>query len=475
MTLHQNIFNKFIFSVFLFTASLFLSLNSTRAEEYKQDEIIVKMRSSSVDERLRFHRDIDGQLEGQILNLGADILRIKGTEIGRLVDRLKLDPRVEYAELNYKAYAFETTNDPALSQDLQWGLLKIKAAGLADSAWNISHGSTDVKVAVLDTGISQNHEDLNGKIAANKNCTDSKTADDLYGHGTHVAGIVAASTNNGIGVAGAGYNISLINAKGLGDDGSGYYSWLADCLVWAADNGAKVINMSLGGPSDSQLLRDAVSYAWNKGVVLVAAAGNSNTNAASYPGYYQQVLSVAATDQNDNRASFSNYGNWVDVAAPGISIYSTLPMTANAFKKTGYGYGSGTSMASPFAAGLAGLLYSTGTFDNNNVVKLIEDNADKIQGTGSNWIYGRINAYKSLLAARGTVDGGSSVTPVPTATPTPTFTPTPTPTTKPVPTFTPTPTVKPKSTPTPTPTSSPKKSGKNPASKLCSRFPFLCR
>lgn len=482
MTLPCLLTKRFLAAILLPVFFFLFSLQTSFAQEYKQDEVIIKLRPSySAEERLKFHRDIGGDVVSRVENLTVDILRFPGMEVSRLVERLKLDPRVEYAEPNYKAYALEMTNDPALAANLQWGLLKIGAAGSSESAWNISHGNSNVKVTVLDTGISQNHEDLNGKIAANKNCTDSKTADDLYGHGTHVAGIIAANTNNGLGVAGTGYNISLINAKALGDDGSGYYSWLANCLVWAADNGAKVINMSLGGSSDSQLLRDAINYAASKGVVLVAAAGNSNSSSPSYPAYYSQVLSVAATDSDDNKASFSNYGSWVDVAAPGVGIYSTLPLSANAFKQTSYGYGSGTSMATPFAAGLAGLILSTGNFGNDAVVKLIEENADRINGTGTYWIWGRINAYSSLLSA---TNGSLSptltpvvptVTPtsIPTSTPIPTSVPTPTP--KPIPTATLTPTVTPKPTNTPTPTpQSLKKSKKTPSSKLCARFPYLC-
>lgn len=470
---------KKLFPVVISFLILFFYLSPTFAQEYKPGEVVVKMRSSySIEDRMKFHREIGGQFISQVQNLDADILHFDGIDINRIIERLKIDPRVLYAEPNYKATAYEMTNDPALLQNLQWGLTKINAAGNSDSAWNITLGRSNIAVAVLDTGISSLHPDLAGKVINTHNCTDSPTAGDVFGHGTHVSGIISADTNNNLGVAGVGYNISLINAKGLGDDGSGYYSWLADCLVWATDNGAKVINMSLGGSSDSKLLSDAVNYAWNKGVVLVAAAGNSGNTSPSYPGFYPNVLSVAATDQNDAKASFSNYGNWVKVAAPGVGIYSTLPDTPNVFKQTSYGYGSGTSMATPFVSGLAGLLLSVGTFDNKSVVKLVEDNADKIKGTGSNWVYGRINAYQSLIAARGT----SNVRP--TSTPTPTYTPTPVPTSTPSPTVTPTYTPTPTSKPIPTPTiSSVPVVPKAPTppqtpswyTRLCNRSPSLCR
>lgn len=467
MTLPKKFFAALILLLFYF-----FSPTPSFAESYKPDEVIVKMRSTtSLEDRLKFHRDIEAELVNQIQNLDVDIVHISGVPIERILERLKSDPRVLYAEPNYTTEAYEMTNDPALLDNLQWGLLKVQAAAYTDSAWSLTRGRTNITVAVLDTGIDPNSQDLQGKVIAAKNCTDSNTSNDRYGHGTHVAGIVAANTNNNLGVASVGYNISLINAKGLGDLGSGYYSWLANCLVWAADNGASVINMSLGGSADSQLLSDAISYADRKGVVLVAAAGNSGSNSPSYPAYYSRVLSVAATDQNDVKASFSNFGTWVDVAAPGVGIYSTLPTVQNAFKQTGYGYASGTSMASPFVAGLAGLLFSIGTFDNNDVVRLIQENTDKIAGTGSNWVYGRINAYKTLLAARGTENIRIDITPtvIPTLTPTQTLTPTP----SPKPTITPTPTPKPSLTPTPTPAKT--INPKNPLSRLCNRFPSLCR
>ncbi len=481
MSLSNYLPKKFLVAVFSLFFSFFLLNFPASAQEYKQDEVVVKMQTSySSEDRLKFHHEIGGQLVSQIQNLGVDVLRFEGVPVQRIIERLKIDPRVLYVEPNFIATAFEMANDPALQQNLQWGLTKINAAGNNTSAWNISRGITSVVVAILDTGIAQNHEDLKEKIISNRNCTDSTTSDDIYGHGTHVSGIISANTNNNLGVAGVGYGITLLNAKGLGDSGSGYYSWLANCLVWAADNGAKVINMSLGGSADSKLLSDAVEYAWNKGVVLVAAAGNSGNNSPSYPAYYPHVLSVAATDQNDVKASFSNFGTWVDVTAPGVGIYSTLPNNTNAFKQLGYGYGSGTSMASPFVAGLAGLLFSMGSLNNSDVVKLIENNADKIPGTGTNWIFGRINAYQSLLSARGTSDVRPSVTLTPTNTPTPFPTSTPKPTS--TPTLTPTPTSKPTSTPTPTLIPSVPTAPKAPTPskpswmvRLCSKIPNLCR
>ncbi len=357
------------------------------------------------EERLKFHRLVGVTQIESIERVGIDILKVEKGSVEKKIDELSRDPRVVFAEPDYIASVLELSNDPGIVNNLQWGMYKVKAAGSGNSAWNYSKGD-GVKVAILDTGIDQDHEDLSGKIQNNKNCTDSPTVDDLYGHGTHVAGIVAASTNNSLGVAGLGYNAALINVKVLDDSGSGYYSWITNCITWAADNGARVINMSLGGPSKSKTLENAINYAWNKGVVIVAAAGNSGNSSPTYPAYYTRVIAVAATDSNDNKASWSSYGRWVDVAAPGVSIYSTFPNHRYTINKSlGYDYASGTSMATPHVAGLAALVWATpyGT-SNSSVRKQIEATADKISGTGKYWAYGRINA---LAAVGGVISSGS--------------------------------------------------------------------
>jgi thermitase len=191
-----------------------------------------------------------------------------------------------------------------------------------------------------------------------------------------------------------------MNVKVLGDNGSGYYSWVAKGITWAADNGAKVINLSLGGPAGSGTLQNAVNYAWGKGCVIVVAAGNNGNGNPSYPAYYDNCIAVAATDPNDSKASFSNHGFWVDVAAPGVDIYSTLPNHKNQIGPRNYGTLSGTSMAAPHVAGVAALVWATeyGT-DNSAVRERIESTGDELEGTLGNYGIGRVNAY---LAVGGT-------------------------------------------------------------------------
>lgn len=368
-----------------------------RSEETIPDEILVKFKDGTPENtKSKIHRANEAKVKHRVSQLGVEVVEIPRSKVNDSVFKYKKEAAVEYAEPNYIASALEETTDPELPN--QWGMYKIMAASSGESAWQYSKSDASIKIAILDTGIDQDHEDLAAKIVSNNNCTNSPTDDDLYGHGTHVAGIAAAITNNSVGVAGVGYGATLMNVKVLGDDGYGAYSWIATCLTWAADNGAKVINMSLGAPYKSRTLENAVKYAWNKGVVLAAAAGNSGNSSPTYPAYYANVIAVAATDENDRRASWSSYGKWVDVAAPGVNIFSTFPNHTYVIgKNLGYDFGSGTSMSTPQVAGLAALVWSTpyGT-SNSQVRNRIESTADKISGTGRYWAWGRINTLKAV-------------------------------------------------------------------------------
>ncbi len=333
------------------------------------------------------HSQAGGRAQHDIPALRAQVVSVPAGSVGNSIRRYEAHPLVEYAEPNYIAEAVGEPNDPDF--DRQWGLHKVEAA----AAWDVTTGSAGVSIAILDTGVDQSHPDLKGKIVRNVNFTNSSTVDDIHGHGTHVAGIAAASTNNAIGVAGMGYDSTIMNVKVLSDSGSGYYSWVASGITWAADNGAQVINMSLGGTVSSRVLEDAVNYAWDKGVVVVGAAGNNGNSTLFYPAAYANCMAVAATDRYDNKPSWSNHGEWVDVAAPGVGIYSTV-------NGDRYGNKSGTSMASPFVAGLAGLVFTMVTDSNSNgrlndeVRARIESACDDIgvEGIGA----GRINAARAV-------------------------------------------------------------------------------
>lgn len=392
-------FSFFSLVVFIFVVfAWFVSVTAHTRQEFSPDEVLVKFKKEILPEqRMRIHQKMGTKLKEKIADLDIEVVKVEKNKVPEFVAKFQSQPEVEFAEPNYKATVLEITNDPGIIETKQWGMYKVKAADTEGSAWNYSKSDSSIKIAILDTGIDQNHEDLTGKIVNNQNCTDSPTVDDLYGHGTHVAGIAAASTNNGVGVAGLGYNALLMNVKVLGDDGSGYYSWIANCLKWAADNGARVVNMSLGAPFKSSTLENAVNYAWSKGVVLTAAAGNSGNSSPTYPAYYKNVIAVAAVNVSDEKPSWSSFGGWVDVAAPGVDIYSTFPNHSNIIGKLNYDYASGTSMATPHVAGLAALVWSSSYGGNSGSVrKQIEATADKIVGTGKFWTYGRINALKAV-------------------------------------------------------------------------------
>jgi len=273
--------------------------------------------------------------------------------------------------------------------DKQWALRKIQAL----DAWQVTSDSQDILIAVLDTGIDQAHIDLAGKVTANVNFTESPTFDDVHGHGTHVAGIIGAIANNSTGIAGLAYNCSLMNVKVTDDRGSCDALAVAEGIVWAVNNGANVINISLEIREPSLELEEAVNYAWSQGSLIVVAAGNDGSESPAYPAYYENCIAVAATNQDDHLAPLSNHGDWVDVAAPGWDIYSTLPDNE-------YGYKSGTSFACPYVSGMAALLFNVVTDTNGNgrlndeVRAAIEAGCQEIDVTGVGG--GRIDVTKAM-------------------------------------------------------------------------------
>ncbi|MBT2534593.1 S8 family peptidase [Arthrobacter sp. ISL-69] len=353
---------------------------------------------------------------------GAQLIKVPAGKEFQLIEALSRNPAVEYAEPDEVVTA--ASDDQYFPQ--QYALQNVgqsltntagtllAANGTEDAdvdaveAWGVTTGG-GTKVAILDTGVANVHDDIAPQVVGYANFVSADTKEDpkanpedKYGHGTHVAGIVAAKFNNKIGVAGVCPDCSILDVKVLNDTGSGSSSVIANGISWAADNGAKVINMSLGQRVSSRTLEAAVNYAWNKGVVIVAAAGNAGTQAKIYPGAYPNVIAVAATDNKDNKASFSTYGKWVDVAAPGVNVYSTFPNhefvlgTQNG-RSMGYDVASGTSMASPVVAGVAALVWRTPAGTENKLVRArIESTADPILGTGTDWAHGRVNACKAV-------------------------------------------------------------------------------
>jgi len=399
---------------------------------YVKGELLVKFKENvSAEEISDTHRKLGGKVKSTISGLNVQVIEVnKG--VGEMMSAYAKSGRVEYAEPDYIAYPL--TNDVYFNR--QWGMNNtgqqtcnmagdICTTGTPDAdidapeAWNITTGNSAIKIAILDSGIDQNHPDLMNKVVANANFSDSNTVDDLYGHGTHVAGIAAATTGNDTGVAGVGYQAVLMNGKVLNDTGYGAYSWIANGITWAADGGAKVINLSVGNGQRSSTLEAAVNYAWNKGAVVVAAAGNSANPSKTYPAYYTNCIAVAATNNNDVMASFSSYGSWVDVAAPGENVFSTFPnhpfyLQSVYGRANNYDFGNGTSMSVPHVSGIAALVWATSYGTNAQSVRnRIEQTADSVPGTGTYWVWGRVNACNA-------VGGNCSAAPTPTPTPSPT-------------------------------------------------------
>ena len=292
------------------------------------------------------------------------------------------------ASLPADNYLFNPPNDSYFSR--QWALIKIEGI----QAWQITKGRPDIVIAVLDTGIDKDHEDLAGKVIAEVNFTDSPTAGDLYGHGTHVAGIIAATADNGIGIAGLAPRCRLLNVKVADDQGVFLIPNAAKGIVWAVDHGANVINLSIASLQPSPELEKAIDYAWSKGVVVVAAGGTFVGAKLVYPAYYPNCIAVAVTDIDDYVVSWSSKGDWIDVAAPGKDIYSTLPGNQ-------YGTKSGSSMAAAHVSGLAGLLFTIESDNNGNgfvndeVREVIQSSGVSIGGFNKK----RVDALKAVQQA----------------------------------------------------------------------------
>jgi subtilisin family serine protease len=279
---------------------------------------------------------------------------------------------------------------------LPWGIDRIDA----EKVWPLGNTADPIKVGIIDTGISNKHPDLFANIKGGVNTISPlKSWNDDNGHGSHVAGIIAALDND-IGVIGVGPQIDLYAIKVLGANGSGYLSDIIEGIDWAIAHNMQVINMSLGTTSDIQSFHDAVIAAKNAGIVVVAAAGNSG-GAVSFPAAYPEVIAVSATDEKDLIASWSSRGPEVDLSAPGVNIYST-------YKGTGYATLSGTSMAAPHVAGTAALVLNTpvGTYDLNGnnkwdpdeVQKKLQDTATDLGASGFDNLYGwgLVNAFRAV-------------------------------------------------------------------------------
>ena len=358
----------------------------------------------------------------RIPRLGVYQLRIpKNITVEEMVYALNRNPDVEYAEPNFIARIALTPNDPLF--EFQYALLntgqEIGIPGLsggkagadvkASAAWETTKGSSNDIIASIDSGVDFSHPDLRNKVVSRGRDfvnNDFDATDDI-GHGTFVAGIAAADTNNNEGVAGVAWNCKILPIKVIDENGEGDYSWLVEAVIWAADNGAAVISISLGGEDSSDSLRDALRYAHDRGIVIAASAGNDGSSVLYPAAYDDYCLAVAATDYNDLRTSWSNFGPQVDVAAPGENVLGPVPTwywpNQGYTGEIPYAIGSGTSASAPHIAGMAALLKSFKPWlTADQVMDIIRYTADDVnsgQNKGKDEFigYGRINMEKALV------------------------------------------------------------------------------
>ena len=336
--------------------------------------------------------------------------------------RLARDPAVRSVEPDSSGSIAFTPNDPLYLNDPlfglgQWGLRRTQV----DAAWDIVRGSPSITVAVIDTGIDATHPDLAGVVvpgatfvsAPSSVCDPGSTIDD-NGHGTHVAGVIAANGNNGQGVVGAAFGVRILPVKALDCTGTGLLSDVASAVIWATDHGARIINISLGSSAAQSTLEDALKYAVGHNVFVVAAAGNCGVlsanctvvNEPQYPGAFPESFAVAATDPNDQHASFSNSGSYVAVSAPGVKIWSTTPTYSTTLSRSGspqtYAPFSGTSQASPLVAGIAALLLSREPgLTVAQLAARLRATADDLGAAGTDPVFGagRVNALRAVSAS----------------------------------------------------------------------------
>ena len=362
------------------------------------NELLVKFaQSASKLDIENAHKRVGTLKIGEVKGARVDEVRLpKGLALDSAMAIYRRLPGVIYVEPNHERHAMAIPNDPYLGN--LWGFTNIRAP----QAWDATTGDT-VTVAVVDTGVNYNHEDLTGKVIKGYDYSnnDADPRDD-NGHGTHVSGTIAATANNGKGVVGISWGAKILAVKVLNRKGSGTDVSVSNGIRYAADNGAKIISLSLGGAGTSSTLSDAILYAQNKGCLVIAAAGNDGANTVSYPAGDLNVIGVAASTTNDQRASYSNYGWNIDVAAPGgnndgtashniISCYNT--------NNTSYVWMAGTSMATPHVSGLAALILSRYPDRNNNqLARTIFETADDLGSAGRDdyFGYGRINAERAV-------------------------------------------------------------------------------
>ena len=369
---------------------LCLAWPAASAAAVGRGRIVVRARPTTNAAQLRSHVAAYGlKLGARIPHTRAYTVGTDGRAVSDALRRLRGDPLVAGAEPDHVLHAFETPNDPYFAAAEAY----LSAIRLPQ-AWDVSHGSLAVVVAVVDTGVSS-VGDLSTQILPGRNFvagTADARDDSTIGHGTLVAGVAAATTNNAIGIAGTAWDASVLPVKVLDSRGYGTDSQVAAGIVWAADNGADVINLSLGGPTSGAVLCDAVAYAQSQDVLVVASAGNGANGRLNYPAACANVLAVSATDSRGDFAWFSSFGPDVGVAAPGLAVTSTR-------NDNRYAVESGTSLSAPMVSGVAALVMAQHPeWSAAQVAQRLEETAQDRGPRGVDPYYGHglLDAYAAL-------------------------------------------------------------------------------
>ncbi len=393
-----------------------------RGSRYSPDRVLVRFRPTVASEYAEgLLRSYGFPSFRRIPGIGVwSVGTAPGVTVIETLAMLRRNADIELARPDYRARLADVPND-AYFLSYQYSLRNL--GGVLDigpsvqpqitagadikavPAWDAAKGDPELLIAIVDTGLDLSHPDLATKVYSSGYdfANDDDEADDDHWHGTHVAGIAAADTGNSLGIAGVAWNCKLLPVKVTDASGDGYYSWIIDGIIWAVDQGADVINISMGGEYNDAFLEDACKYAYDHGVVVVAAAGNDGGAGVLYPAAYDDyVLAVAASDYDDEIVSWSNYGPQVDVAAPGVYILSTAPRAYVGTGNPPYLFASGTSMAAPHVSGLAALIKSLkpglSVADVMNVIRYTADdvNAATAPGLDDHAGYGRVNMERAL-------------------------------------------------------------------------------
>ncbi len=365
-----------------------------RPAEYRPDELLVRFRPDLEPEQIDAINGLNGATAiKRIPAISMYQLKLPdGSDLPAVQKTYQESPLVEKIEPNILLHLPQLTPDDTDFGD-QWGLQKM----MVPEAWTITTGSPSLIVAILDTGVDAKHPDLIHRIVDGYDIVHQQAGipEDDQGHGTQMAGIIAGEGQNGIGMSGVNFNGRVMPVKVLDGNGTGTAADIAEGLIYAADHGAHVINMSFGGSGYSEMLNDAIQYAHQRNVVLVAGAGNDNTDAPAYPAAYPNVLAVTATGPQDEKWPAANFGSHVALAAPGVGI---LTAAVNG----GYLYGTGTSHAAAMVSGVAALLKAKDArYSNVQIEKLLQASADDlgVKGRDSTFGAGRANAYRALTSS----------------------------------------------------------------------------